>query len=244
MISIFSKNSADNKLEKNKQIIKKISKYSCTLYGCVILLSLLYSNYFIIIFIGKIYKPSVFIFNVLILSQIIVINDIGVYTDLNARGLTKLYSIINVFGEMYQIVLIIIFIAPFGLNFGINGLALSILFRYITYTPVVRLLLWFKYKYGYNFNIFLNLVVVFAIYFVNLLFLEIIEIDLFFYFYLILLFMAINLFVYFLILYVFRGIKREDLRYFKLFFNIKGMINLLYKDLTIKSNNLENNIDK
>jgi len=70
MISIFSKNAKENKLEKNKQIIKKISKYACILYGCVILLSFLYADKIIIKLIGETYKPSIFIFIVLMRYQI------------------------------------------------------------------------------------------------------------------------------------------------------------------------------
>ena len=238
MVSIFSKNIAENKLEKNKEIIKRISKYSCFLFGIVILLSFLYSNYLIIFLIGKVYEPSVFIFNILLLSHLIIINDAAIFADLNARGLTRLYSIINILGEIYQIFLIIIFIAPFCLNLGINGLALAILFRYITYTPFIRTFLWIKYKYSYNFSIFLNLAIILAIYLLNnLIFVKIIKVDLFVYFYLIPFFMLLNILLYFIILYVVRGIKRDDLRYFKLIFNIKSLINLLYKDLAVKINN-------
>jgi len=244
MVSIFSKNLIENKLERNKQIIKRICKYSCIFYGGAILLSFLYSNYIIILLLGKTYEPSIFIFNVLVLTHIIVINDVGVFTDLNARGLTKLYSIINVLGEIYLIVLIFIFIAPFGLNFGIKGLAIAIFFKYLTYTPIVRLFLWYKFKYAYNFNIFLDLLVIYVIYFANIIFLNIVKINLFTYFYLIPLLMVINIFLYFIILYLLRTIKREDLRYFKLFLNIKSLINMLYKDLSIKQNNFEKNNEK
>ena len=238
MVSIFSKNIKEKNLKKNRQIIKNISKYFCILWTGVILISFLYSDEFITIFLGDTYRPSIFVFNILILTQIIIINDIAVYTDLNARGLTKLFSLIKTIGETYNIFLIIFFIAPFGLNLGINGLALSFLFKNITYTPIVRLFLWIKYKYTYNFRIFLYLLAAIIIYFANSLYSA--NIDFISNFYLIPVFIAIDLCLYFGILFLFRCIKKEDLKYFKLFLNIKSLLHILYDDLTIKNNNSNN----
>jgi len=128
MVSIFSKNLKEKNLEKNEKYIKNLTKYFGILWSGIIFLSFLYSDELIIIFLGETYRPSIFIFNILILAQIIVINDIAVLTDLNARGLTKKISTIKIIGEIYNIFLTIFFIAPFGLNLGINGVALSILF--------------------------------------------------------------------------------------------------------------------
>jgi len=238
MVSIFSKNIKEKNLEKNKQIIKKISKYFCILWTGVILVSFLYSDELIIIFLGADYHPSIFVFNILILTQIIIINDIGVYTDLNARGLTKLFSLIKTIGEIYNVFLIIFFVAPFGLNLGLNGLALSFLFKNITYTPIVRLFLWIRYKYTYNFRVFLYLIAALIIYFANSLYTA--NIDFVSNFYLIPVFIAVDLCLYFGILFLFRCIKKDDLKYFKLFLNFKSLINMLYNDLTIKNNNSKN----
>ena len=240
MISIFSKNIADNKAEKNNFIIAKVSKYFCIFWGGIIILSFLYSDEIIIIFMGKNYFSSIFVFNVLVLAQIIIINDIAVYTDLNARGLTKLYSTIMMVGEFYNIFLMILFIAPFGLNLGINGLALSILFRYLTYNPIVRFFLWKKYNYKYNLGIFLYLFVALIVIIVNHFFYEKFSIDLTIHFYLIPFFMIVNFIIYFGILYLLRVIKKEDIKYIKLLLNIKNLINLLYEDLAIKNNGSEN----
>ncbi len=239
MLSIFSKNIKESNSEKNRHIIKKISRYFCIFWSMIIVLSFLYSDELIIIFIGETYRSSIFVFNILILTQIIVINDIAVYTDLNARGLTKSYSIIQIIGEIYNIFLMFYFIAPFGLNLGINGLALSILFRHITYTPIVRLYLWKKYKYSYNFGIFLYLGVAFITFLISSIITS--NFDLIKQFYLIPLFILISIALYFGILYLVRGIKREDLKYFKLFLNIKLLVKMLYDDLVSKNNKSENN---
>lgn len=231
MISIFSKNIKENNLEKNRRIIKKLSKYFCLFWGAVIMLSFLYSDEIIIFFLSETYRPSIFIFNILVLAHIIEINDIAVYTDLKARGLTKTFSIIKFFGELYNIILIIYFLAPFGLNLGINGLALSILFRYITYTPIIRLILWRKYKYSYNFNIFLYIIAAFLVILLNSLYIR--NFDLLTHFYLIPIFVMVNLALYIGILFVIRGIKKDDIRYFKLFLNIKSLTKLLFEDLAV-----------
>lgn len=238
-IPIFTKNVMANKLEKNKQIIKKVSRYSCLLFAMIIMLAFLYSNYIIINFIGETYYQSVFIFNILILSQIIYINDIAVYADLNARGYTKLYSTLNILGEAYSIFLTVLFIAPNGLNLGINGIALAQLFRHATYSPILRLFLWKKFNYSYNFDMFLFLFSAFIVYLLNSLLLP--DINLFIYFYLIPLLAMINIILYFGILFIIRGLKKEDLRYIKLFLNFKQLINLLYRDLSLKKgiNNTE-----
>jgi O-antigen/teichoic acid export membrane protein len=55
MISIFSKNIKQGNPEKNKRIIKKITKYSCILFGAIVLLSFLYSDELILIFLGDVY---------------------------------------------------------------------------------------------------------------------------------------------------------------------------------------------
>ena len=233
MVSVFSKNIKEKNLEKNNQIIKNLSKYFCILWGGIILISLLYSDEIIIIFLSETYRPSVFVFNILILTHIIVINDIGIYTDLNARGLTKLFSVIKIIGEVYNIILIFLFIAPFGLNLGINGLALSILFRYLTYTPIVRFYLWKKYNYSYNFEIFLYLLAAFIVYLVNIMFAS--EIDFISHFYLIPVFVVINVILYLGILYIFRCLKKEDFIYLRTFLNIKSLINLFYEDLAQKN---------
>lgn len=239
MLSIFSKNIKDSKSEKNKQMIRKISKYLCIFWGMVIILSFSYSDEFILIFMGDAYYQSIFVFNILILTHIIVINDVAVFTDLNARGLTKLFSIIKFIGEIYNIFLTIYFVAPFGLNLGINGLALSILFRYITYTPIVRLYLWKKYKYPYNFGIFLYLGVAFITFLITNIITS--NFDLVKQFYLIPIFALISISLYFGLLYLLKGINKEDLKYFKLFLNIKLLINILYEDLAAKNNKSENN---
>lgn len=239
MISIFSRNIKENNSNKNKQIIKNISKYSCILWTGIIILSFMYSDELIILFLGDVYRPSIFIFNILILAQIIVINDIAVLTDLNARGLTKLFSKIKVGGELYNIFLIILFIAPFGLNLGINGLALSILFRHLTYTPIIRFFLWKKYKYSYNFGIFLYLLAGILVILLNSVYTS--NFDLLTMFYLIPIFVFIDLGLYLGILYLLRSIKKEDFKYFKLILNIKALINLIYEDLTIKNNNYNDN---
>jgi len=239
MLSIFSKNIKDSKSEKNMQIIRKISKYLCIFWGMVIILSFSYSDEFILIFMGDAYYQSIFVFNILILTHIIVINDVAVFTDLNARGLTKLFSIIKFIGEIYNIFLTIYFVAPFGLNLGINGLALSILFRYITYTPIVRLYLWKKYKYPYNFGIFLYLGVAFITFLITNIITS--NFDLVKQFYLIPIFALISISLYFGLLYLLKGINKEDLKYFKLFLNIKLLINILYEDLAVKNNKSKNN---
>ncbi len=241
MVSIFAKNIKQGNLEKNKRIIKKITKYSCILFGAIILLSFLYSDELILIFLGDVYEPSIFVFNILILAQIFVINDVAIFTDLNARGLTKLFSAIKIIGEIYKTFLIILFIAPNGLNLGINGLALAILFGHLTHSLIIRIILWKKYNYGYNFGIILYLCVVLLIFLFNVL--VITMIDFLTYFYLIPLFAIINIFFYFSILYVLRGIKKDDIRYFKLMLNIKNLVNILYQDLTIKNNKSNNNIN-
>ena len=153
---------------------------------------------------------------------------------MKAKGLTKSFSLIKFIGELYNILLIIYFLAPFGLNLGINGLALSILFKYITYTPVVRLILWLKYGYSYNFGIFLNLIAGILVFWLNSLYT--VNLDFSVHFYLIPIFIIIDIALYIGILYVIRGIKKEDFRYFKLFLNIKSLIKLLYEDLAIKNN--------
>ncbi len=235
MISIFSKNIANNKLEKNKELIKKISKYSCILWGAVVLLSFLYSDELIILLIGDIYKPSIFVFNILILSYFIWINDIPVFAELNAKGLTKLYSSIKIIGDLYTIFLTVLFIAPNGLNLGINGVALAVLFGYATYSPIYRFILWKKYGYGFNFQIFLYLFAILVVLALNFIFpfsLNLIE-----YIYLIPIFIVVNLTFYFGILYLLKAIKRDDIKYFKLMLNIKALIKLLYENLAIKNKN-------
>ncbi|MFX0186768.1 MAG: oligosaccharide flippase family protein [Candidatus Hodarchaeota archaeon] len=241
MVSIFAKNIKKGNLEKNKRIIKKITKYSCILFGAIILLSFLYSDELILIFLGDVYEPSIFVFNILILAQIFVINDVAVFTDLNARGLTKLFSAIKIIGEFYKTFLIILFIAPNGLNLGINGLALAILFGNFTYSLLIRIILWKKYKYGYNFGIILYLFVVLLIFLFNVL--VIAMIDFLTYFYLIPLFAILNIFFYFIILYILRGIKKEDIRYFKLMLNIKNLVNILYQDLITRNNKSKKKIN-
>jgi len=238
MISTFSKNLKENNLEKNRRIIKKLSKYFCLFWGAIIMLSFLYSDEIIIFFLSETYRPSIFIFNILVLAHIIEINDIAVYTDLKARGLTKTFSTIKFIGELYNILLIIYFLAPFGLNLGINGLALSILFRYLTYTPIIRLILWIKYKYSYNFSIFLYLIAAFLVFLLNSLYIR--NFDLITHFYLIPIFVIFDLALYIGILFVIRGIKKEDIKYFKLFLNIKSLIKLLYEDLALKNNIFKN----
>ena len=240
MISIFSRNIANNKLEKNKELIKKISKYACILWGAVILLSFLYSDELIILIIGEIYRPSVFIFNILVLSYFILINDTAVFAELNAKGLTKLYSSIKIIGELYTIFLIVLFIAPNGLNLGINGVALAILFSYATYSPIYRFILWKKYNYGFNFQIFLYLFAILIVLALNFIFpfsLNLIE-----HLYLVPIFMLVNLLLYFGILYLLKAIKREDFKYFKLMLNIKALIKLLYENLAIKNKKSNNTI--
>jgi O-antigen/teichoic acid export membrane protein len=234
LLTIFSKNIKQNNHEKNKQIIKNISKYFSILWVGIILLSFLYSEEIIIILLGKTYSPSIFVFNILILTHIIIINDIAVFIDLNARGLTKLFSIIKTIGEIYNILLMIIFVAPFGLNLGINGVALSILFRYLTYTPIVRIFLWKKYKYVYNFKIFLYLIAALIVLFINHIYTS--NLDLITLFYLIPIFIFIDLGLYIGILYLFRVLKKEDFKYIKSFFNVKSLINMLYEDLKLKNN--------
>ena len=243
MISIFSKNIMEKNYEKNKEIIKRISKYFGILWSGIIILSFLYSDEFFLIFLGEKYQQSIFVFNVLILAQIIVINDIAVLTDLKARGLTKLFSTINVLGEIYNIFLIILFIAPFGLNLGINGLALSFLFRYLTFSPIIRLYLWKKYRYPYNFRIFLYLLAAFIIILINPIYSS--NFNLMKLYYLIPVFVLIDISLYLGILYLFRVIKREDFKHFKMFFNIKSLILLFYKEMAINNkskNNKENQI--
>jgi O-antigen/teichoic acid export membrane protein len=235
MISIFSKNIKENNTLKNKQLIKRISRYFCILWAGIIILSFLYSDEIILLFLGEVYRPSIIIFNILILTQIIIINDIAVLTDLNARGLTKLFSIIKVIGEIYNIFLSILFIAPFGLNLGINGLALSVLVRYLTYTPIVRIYLWKKFKYGYNFEILFYLAAALIVILINPFLTS--NLNLLESYYLIPIFIIMDLILYVAILYLFRVIRKEDLKYFKLFLNIKSLINLLYEDLTLKNNN-------
>ncbi len=237
MISIFSKNIKEKNIEKNEEIIKKLSKYFCFLWGGIVLLSFLYSDEVIIIFLSETYRPSIVIFNILILAHFVEINDIGVYTDLKAKGLTKIFSLIKFIGEIYNILLIIYFLAPFGLNLGINGLALSVLIKYITYTPVVRLILWLKYGYGYNFSIFLYLFAGILVFWLNSLYTA--NLDLLVHFYLLPIFIIIDIALYIGILYAIRGLKKEDFRYFKSFLNIKSLINLLYNDLAIKNNLFE-----
>ena len=234
MLSIFSRNINQNNYEKNKQFIKKFSKYFSILWGGIIILSFSYSDEFIILLLGETYSPSIFVFNILILTQIIVINDIAVLTDLNAKGLTKLFSLIKIIGEIYNIFLIFLFIAPFGLNLGINGLALSILFRYLTFTPIIRFYLWLKYKYKYNFGIFLYLSAALIVYLINSLYTS--SFDLLNQFYLIPIFIILDIALYCGILFILRVIKKEDLKYFKQFLNIKSLVKLLYEDLAIKEN--------
>jgi len=234
MLSIFSRNINQNNYEKNKQFIKKFSKYFSILWGGIIILSFSYSDEFIILLLGETYSPSIFVFNILILTQIIVINDIAVLTDLNAKGLTKLFSLIKIIGEIYNIFLIFLFIAPFGLNLGINGLALSILFRYLTFTPIIRFYLWLKYKYKYNFGIFLYLSAALIVYLINPLYTS--SFDLLNQFYLIPIFIILDIALYCGILFILRVIKKEDLKYFKQFLNIKSLVKLLYEDLAIKEN--------
>ena len=242
MIPIFSRNVKANKFEKNKQIIKKVSKYSCLLFGIIIMLSFLYSDELIIIFIGKTYTQSIFIFNILILAQIIYINDIAVYADLNARGLTKLYSILNIIGESYSIFLIILFVSPQGLNLGINGVALAMLFRHATLSPILRFYLWKRYTYGYNFEIFIFIISAFCIYLINLFLFS--NVNLLIFFYLIPILSIINIIFYFGILYLFRILKKEDLRYIKLMLNVKSLIKLLYSDLVLKKGKNDTNNSK
>jgi len=234
MISIFAKNIKQGNLEKNKRIIKKITKYSCILFGAIVLLSFLYSDELILIFLGDVYEPSIFVFNILILAQIFVINDVAVFTDLNARGLTKLFSVIKIVGEFYKTFLIILFIAPNGLNLGINGLALAILFGNLTYSPIIRLILWTKYKYGYNFGLVLYLLAALLVFLCNILIINML--DLLTHFYLIPLFAIINVLFYFGILYLLRAIKKEDIKYFRLILNPKKLVSLIYRDLTSKNN--------
>ena len=232
MVPIFSKNIKQNHPERNKRIIKMISRYSCLIFGMIIMLAFLYSDEIIITFIGETYYQSILIFNIIVLAQIIYINDIGVYADLNARGLTKLYSTLSIIGEIFQIFLIIFFIAPNGLNLGIQGVAFAMLFRHAIYSPILRFYLWKKYNYSYNFEIFIYLISAFLIYGVNYLFLA--DLNLFTYFYLIPILAIINIILYFGVLYILRGVKKEDLRYLKLMFNLKSLINTLYTDLSLK----------
>ena len=56
--------------------------------------------------------------------------------------------------------------------------------------------------------------------------------------------MLFNITLYFGLLYALKGIKREDIKYFKLILNPKSLINILYKDLSIKPNNLNENTKK
>ena len=126
-----------------------------------------------------------------------------------------------------------------GLNLGINGLALAYLIRHVTYTPLVRFYLWRKYEYGYNFGIILYLFAVLLVFLLNYFFITMI--DLLKYFYLIPIFALFNITLYFGLLYALRGIKREDIKYVKLLLNPKSLINILYKDLSLKNNNLNEN---
>ena len=237
MVSIFSKNLKEKNLEKNEMYIKNLTKYFSILWSAIIFLSFLYSDELIIIFLGEIYSPSIFVFNILILAQIIVINDIAVLTDLNARGLTKIFSTIKVIGEIYNIFLTIFFIAPFGLNLGINGVALSILFKNLTYAPIIRFYLWKKYKYSFNFEVFLYLIAALIIILISPLYTS--QFDLIKLFYIIPLLILIDIALYIGILYLFRVLKKEDFKKILPILNIKNSIKVLREGLTSKNNNSE-----
>lgn len=237
MISIFSRNIKERNLEKNERYIKIITKYFGILWSAIIFLSFLYSDELIIIFLGQDYEPSIFVFNILILAQVIVINDIAVLTDLNARGLTKLFSTIKIIGEIYNIFLTIFFIAPFGLNLGIIGVALSILFKNLTYTPIVRFYLWKKYKYQFNFEVFLYLIASLIIILISSLLTS--QFDLIKMFYFIPILILINISMYVGILYLFRVLKKEDFKNIVLMLNIKNIVKALREELRLKNNNFK-----
>jgi len=237
MIPIFSKNIMDKNPEKNEQLIKNITKYFGILWGGIIVLSFLYSDEIIILMFGEVYRPSIIIFNILVLTHIIVINDISVFTDLNARGLTKQFSTIKVIGETYNIILTILFVAPDGLNLGINGVALAILFKNLTYSPIIRFFLWKKYNYRYNFGIFLYLLAALIVIIINPFYTS--YFNLIHLFYLIPIFILIDIGLFLAILYIFRVIRKDDFKHFKLFFNVRLLIELFYEDLKTKKNNSE-----
>lgn len=237
MVSYFSRNLIKDKKKSNENLIKPIEKYSCIIYGGIILLSFLYSDELIIIFIGEVYHPSIFIFNILILTEIFLTNNIAVETDLFARGQTKLLSILQIIGEIYYIILQIFFIAPFGLNLGINGIAIAIFFKTITYTPIVRYYLWKKHNYHYYFRMFYSLFAALIVFFFNYLIMS--NINLITHFYLIPILMIFNLILYFGILYMIREITKEDISYFRLLLNIKNLKKIFFQELAINKENIE-----
>ena len=233
MVPIFSKNYMEKKIEKNKLIIKNITKYFSILWAGIIALSFLYSDELIIIFLGDTYRPSILVFNILILSQIIIINDIAVLTDLNARGLTKQFSTIKIIGECYNILLTILFIAPFGLNLGISGVALSILFKNLTYSPIIRFYLWKKYNYSFNFEILLYLLAALIVILINPVYTS--HFNLIKVYYLVPVFVFIDITLFIGILFILRVLKKNDLKNIKSILNVKNLMKILYEDLTSKN---------
>lgn len=224
IVPILSKKLTNSQMENNQKDINLINKYACMIYGVILLISLSYSFELILILVGEQYISSIFIFNALILAEIFVLNDTAVYSDLNARGLTRLYSMIQILGEIYYLPLFIFFIAPFGLNFGINGLALSLILKNLTYIPLVRIYLWKKYHYSYYFGILKYLFAALIVFLIN--YGITYNIDLIAKSYLIVVFAFLEIGLYLLILYIIKGITKEDLSYFKLLLNIKNLKNL------------------
>lgn len=237
-VPIFSKNIKEGKSEENKNIITLVSKFSCLIYILVILLSFLYSDEVILFFLGETYRESIFIFNFIVLANLLYINDRVVYMELYAAGKIKITILIDFLSQLLYIALVLIFVSPLMLNLGIKGLALAMLAQYLIFSPLMRIYLWKKYKYSYFLGIFHYFGIAFIIYFFNnLLFCEI---DLLSNFILIPLFAGLNVLLYFSIIYLTNGFQKEDIVMFKQFMNIKQLTKIFIEDIGIKKKNGQN----
>lgn len=220
MLTTFSKNVELGNEKENLKLLSELHRILNILIVPLVLLIVLFSKDVIIMIFGNEYILSADVLSVLSLDLIVVSVVCGRIIYLKAIGDFKLPVISSFFRNSMAILLMILFISPYFLNFGALGAAVAVILSDLLTLMIFRPIFHKKYKIGFYWGSIRNVILMLFIILIHILIESYFQITNYLSFLLIPLYFGL----YFSINFLLKGINKEDITFLMNVLSVKNIM--------------------
>ena len=223
LITTFSKNVGEGRVNSNITIINYTHKILNLIIIPIIFLIFLYGTDFFVFIFGEEYRLTGQILNFFVILLIPLSLDFANIVHLQALEEVKFYAKFSVIENTLSVIFMVLFISPDIFNLGVFGGALAYAVAKIVIQLIYRPIAYKKFNLGFYWGVIRNLIIMTGIYLIQLWINSLFTYPV----YLIPIFGLIDITLYLLLSYVFKGFSKEDFKFIFTIFNFKNIYNTI-----------------